>query len=48
MEVVYRKGLSTRDVSYIMKEFFGESISYATVNNLASSFNDITDLTHHS
>ncbi len=39
--LLYRKGLSTRDVSYIMKEFFGESISYATVNNLASSFHDI-------
>ena len=39
--LLYRKGLSTRDVSSIMKEFFGESISNATVNNLASSFHDI-------
>lgn len=39
--LLYRKGLSTRDVSSIMQEFFGESISFATVNKLASSFHDI-------
>jgi len=39
--LLYRKGLSTRDVSSIMKEFFGESISNASVNNLASSFHEI-------
>ena len=39
--LLYRKGLSTRDVSNVMQEFFGESISFATVNNLASSFHDI-------
>ena len=39
--LLYRKGLSTRDVSSIMKEFFGESISNNTVNKLASSFHDI-------
>jgi len=36
--LLYRRGLSTRDVSDVMKEFFGESISRNTVNNLASSF----------
>jgi putative transposase len=39
--LLYRKGLSTRDVSSVMQEFFGESISYATVNKLAASFHDI-------
>ena len=39
--LLYRKGLSTRDVSSIMEEFFGESISRDSVNNLAQSFNDI-------
>ncbi len=39
--LLYRKGLSTRDVSDVMKEFFGESISRNTVNNLASSFCEI-------
>lgn len=39
--LLYRKGLSSRDVSNVMEEFFGESISRETVNNLASSFHDI-------
>ncbi len=39
--LLYRKGLSTRDVSSIMEEFFGESISRDSVNNLAESFRDI-------
>lgn len=39
--LLYRKGLSTRDVSCIMEEFFGESISFCTVNQLASAFHDI-------
>ena len=39
--LLYRKGLSTRDVSDVMQEFFGESISRETVNNLASSFHQI-------
>lgn len=39
--LLYRKGLSTRDVSNVMQEFFGESISHASVNKLASSFHDI-------
>ena len=36
--LLYRKGWSTRDVSDIMLEFFGESISRDKVNNLAESF----------
>ena len=39
--LLYRKGLSTRDVSNVMEEFFGESISRDSVNNLAKSFYDI-------
>ena len=39
--LLYRKGLSTRDVSNIMSEYFGNSISRDTVNNLASSFHDL-------
>ena len=39
--LLYRKGLSTRDVSEIMESFFGESISRDTVNNLAAGFNKI-------
>jgi len=39
--LLYRKGLSTRDVSDVMQEFFGESISRETVNNLASGFHEI-------
>jgi putative transposase len=36
--LLYRKGLSSRDVSDVMAEYFGESISRETVNNLAESF----------
>lgn len=39
--LLYRKGLSTRDVSDIMNEFFGESISRDSVNKLAESFHQI-------
>lgn len=39
--LLYRKGLSTRDVSDVMEEFFGESISRESVNNLAESFHAI-------
>jgi putative transposase len=36
--LLYRKGLSSRDVSDVMAEYFGESISRETINNLAESF----------
>ncbi len=39
--LLYRKGLSSRDVSDVMGEFFGESISRETINNLAESFHEI-------
>ncbi len=41
--LLYRKGLSTRDVSKVLDEFFGESISRDTVNNLAKNFQKIRD-----
>ena len=41
--LLYRKGLSTRDVSKVLQDFFGESISRETVNNLAESFQKIRD-----
>ena len=39
--LLYRKGLSSRDVSDIMQDFFGEEMSYETVNNLSKSFHKI-------
>merc|ERR1711923_77717 len=41
--LLYRKGLSTRDVSKVLQDFFGEFISRETVNNLAESFQKIRD-----
>lgn len=38
---LYRKGLTTRDVSDILKGFFGEEMSYAQVSNLAEQFNEL-------
>lgn len=40
---LYRKGLTTRDVSDILKHFFGEDISYAQVSNLAERFNELRE-----
>jgi transposase-like protein len=37
---LYRKGLTTRDISDILKNFFGEEMSYAQVSNLAEKFNE--------
>ena len=39
--LLYRKGLSTRDVSQIMEEYFGESLSRSTISKLAEQFNEI-------
>lgn len=39
--LLYRKGLSSRDVSDIMQDFFGEEMSYETINNLSESFHKI-------
>jgi len=41
--LLYQKGMSTRDVSYILKDFFGESLSYETVNKLAASFQKVRE-----
>ncbi len=38
---LYRKGLTTRDVSDVLKNFFGEEISYTQVSNLAERFNEL-------
>lgn len=38
---LYRKGLTTRDVSDILQNFFGEEISYSQVSNLAERFNEL-------
>jgi putative transposase len=39
--LLYRKGLSSRDVSDIMQEYFGEKMSRETINNLSESFHEI-------
>ena len=46
--LLYQKGLSTRDTSDIMKKFFNEDISYATISNLASNFSELRALWENS
>ncbi len=41
--LLYRKGNSSRDVSHILSDFFGESMSRETINNLADSFQPIRE-----
>jgi transposase-like protein len=38
---LYQKGLSTRDISDILKKMFSENISHSTISNLAERFNDV-------
>ncbi len=38
---LYRKGLTTRDVSDILKNFFGTEISFSQVSQLAEKFNEL-------
>ena len=38
---LYTKGMTTRDISDVLGEFFGEDISYAQVSNLAEKFHDV-------
>ena len=38
---LYKKGLSTRDISNILEEFYGENISYVKISNLAEEFHDL-------
>jgi putative transposase len=37
---LYTKGLTTRDVSDVLENFFGEEMSYAQVSNLAERFHE--------
>ena len=39
--LLYRKGLSSRDVAEVREAYWGHSISRETVNNLAESFHDL-------
>ena len=38
---LYKKGMTTRDISEIMTDFFGDSVSHTTVSNLAEQFHGI-------
>jgi len=38
---LYTKGLTTRDVSDILSNFFGEQMSYSPVSNLAERFHEL-------
>ena len=38
---LYKKGMTSRDISDLLFDFFGEKISKSSVNNLAKSFHDI-------
>ena len=38
---LYKKGMTSRDISDLLSDFFGEKISKSSVNNLAKSFHDI-------
>lgn len=40
---LYKKGMTTRDISDVMTDFFGDSVSHTTVANLAEQFHDIRD-----
>lgn len=38
---LYKKGMTTRDISEVMTDFFGDSVSHTTVANLAEQFHTI-------
>jgi len=38
---LYKKGMTTRDVEDVMRQFFGDSISHTTISELADQFHDI-------
>jgi putative transposase len=38
---LYKKGMTTRDISDVMIDFFGDSVSHTTVANLAEQFHGI-------
>lgn len=45
---LYKKGMTTRDISDVMTDFFGDSVSHTTVANLAEQFHGIRDAWEHS
>jgi len=45
---LYKKGMTTRDVSEVMTDFFGDSVSHTTVANLAEQFHGIREAWEHS
>jgi putative transposase len=38
---LYKKGMTSRDISEVMESFFGNSVSHTTVNKLAEQFHEI-------
>jgi transposase-like protein len=52
---LYKKGMTTRDISDVMTDFFGDSVSHTSVANLAQQFHGIRiaweksrlDITYH-
>jgi transposase-like protein len=40
---LYKKGMTTRDISDVMTDFFGDSVSHTTVANLAEQFHAVRD-----
>lgn len=38
---LYKKGMTTRDISDVMTDFFGDSVSHTTVANLAEQFHAV-------
>lgn len=38
---LYKKGMTTRDIESVMKQFFGNSVSHTTVAELADQFHDV-------
>lgn len=41
--LLYRKGLSTRDIESVLNTYFGESLSSSSISNLAKSFHEIRE-----
>ena len=38
---LYKKGMTTRDISDVMESYFGNAMSHTTINKLAEQFHDI-------
>jgi len=41
---LYSKGMTMRDITDVLKEFFGEDISPSKVNDLAKSFAEVREI----